>query len=751
MNAATPISGLAVIPVGISDISGIPPIALQIPDFEGSASIQIFSNSTQTQIGCFRAVMRNGATFSHPTAVSSVLGVFAFIALISSFAVAVYGVSMSHMRTHYGHALPVLVVFEIFQSIFFSGALNLNWPSVCVAWWSNFAWAAGMIHSKSMVSSVNSFVGVSGNASQVGGAGSTVVNNNGGLQQQIYGRSLDLDLLDYSNIARRDTSGSNNFTVDYNWAGGPVQPGLPTPGNWTGFSGELSMVDIPVEDAFIIGLLWLLVLLAVTAALVIAFKGALEGLAHMKRIKHDRLALFRTNWLGYLALIIARMMFIAIPMMLTLSLFQFALMGKAGVTAIAAILFIVFFVGGAATVGYACFYRLRYGKYESSPDKIHFERKRVFNFLPWFRTVRDSSLGDEEKTTIMANKMASIPTFRIRYIDDNKDRASVHNDEEYIKRFGWLSAHYRRTAWWFFASWFVYQFVRACFVGGAPAHPAVQVIGLFIVELIALIAVFWIRPFEGRRNTAVAVYMLSFSKAATAGLSIAFLPSYNVPRIPATVIGVVIIVIQGFLTIGLILLIILGAISTYMSLTRNQEKFIPRNWDAYRIKYFQHLEEAAPDVPKAKVVKVVEEPKIGFTVTQVRRAPKIEDEDTDLFTEITSPEPVATSSNLASARRSRTNSMRSNYSSSNIPYGARVHRMSWSAKDFEGIDEDLVASNQIRGPSSRRSTMTNSVQPALHGYVRPVASMGNIRTSNPAMVVEEESEVVKGKKPEVEQ
>lgn len=152
--------------------------------------LRFFSNSSQTEIACFSAVMRNGASFSHPAAVGSTLGVFTVVALLASFATAIYGVSVPHIRTHYAHSLSMLVIFEVFQSIFFSGALSLNWPSVLPAFWSNFAWSAGMISTPTILSSINSFTGVSGNASQVGGAGSTVLNNNGGLQQQIYGRSV---------------------------------------------------------------------------------------------------------------------------------------------------------------------------------------------------------------------------------------------------------------------------------------------------------------------------------------------------------------------------------------------------------------------------------------------------------------------------------------------------------------------------------------------------------------------------------
>src|SRR3954470_7666755 len=98
LNSSVPIQGKANIPVSPSDVSAIIPLALQIPDFEGAAILRIFSNSTQTEIACFQAVMRNGASFSHPTAVGSTLGIFTAVALFASFGTAIYGASVPEIR-----------------------------------------------------------------------------------------------------------------------------------------------------------------------------------------------------------------------------------------------------------------------------------------------------------------------------------------------------------------------------------------------------------------------------------------------------------------------------------------------------------------------------------------------------------------------------------------------------------------------------------------------------------------------------
>lgn len=715
MNGSVPISAEAIIPVSQSDVAGIPDIALAIPDFEGSAQLRIYSNTTQTEIGCFQAVMRNGATLSHPAAVGSTIGVFTFIALLASFATAIYGVSVPHMRTHYAHSLSVLVVFEVMQSIFFTSILSVNWPSVLPAFWSNFAWSAGLIYTPHITNSINGWMGDNlGNSTQVGGAGSTALNNNGGLQ--IYGRSPDkfykhnsygahmrgLDMINrmQKRASTTENTGFGTTGLGYNWAGGPVEPGLPIPGNWTGFAGALSDVKLPVTDAFTDGLIWLLILLAILIGAFIAFKYSLEAMSKLKWIREDRLAFFRSHWLGFLGLVVLRTLFIAFFAMMTLTLFQLSYGGTTGVIALAAIIFIIFFAGLLGIAGYACYKRLQFGRYQLSSDRIHFQGQNKAKIIPWFTTVRESQVAEKEDL----EKTTGLPFVNVCFKDDNAERQGVHEDQEYIKRWGWLSARYRKTRWWFFAVWLVYQFVRACFYGGAQANPKTQVIGALVVEIIALVGIIWMNPFEGQRNTALAVYMLSITKVASVGLSISFLPEINLARIPATVIGFIIVVIQGFLMIGVLILIVLSAISSYMSLTRNREEFRPRKWEGLRIKYFQHLERKASDRPPTPPP-VPEEPRDPyFSVNSVRRAPKIEDEDDDFVGEI----PSAVESQQSSGKHSRANSMRSSFSGyGNLPYGARPHRASWSSRDFTGVylqdlNEDEQSDAPAQTPTPRR-------------------------------------------------
>ncbi|KAL6721888.1 hypothetical protein ACLMJK_000993 [Lecanora helva] len=741
MNRSVPIEANGIIPVSQSDVANIPPIALSIPDFEGQAILRIFGNSTQTEIGCYSAVVTNGGTFSQPKSVGTVLGIFTSIAVAASLATAIYGNHVPTMRTHYAHSLSIFVVFAVFHHIFYTGALSMNWPSVLAAWWSNFAWSAGMIYSESMQNSVNQFLGSNkGNTSSVGAAstGASADNIGGGYQlSQIYKRS-SLDLFKRSiweetahslrtreiekQIAKRALA---NSTEGYSWYGKPVKPGLPIPGNYSGFAGTLSVEGIPASNAFMTGFLWLLILVVLIAVLIASIKWTIEGLSRINLVKTERLTYFRSHWVSFLRQALLRACFIDFFMMIFLTLFQFSYKASAGPTAVGAIVFALFFVGMSVTVGYACFCRLRLGHFEAAPDRLHIVKRKAIGPVPWYGAERESERSEKTEVNISAG---SLPWLRIHYIDHDMNRASIHEDEEYIKQFGWLASRFRRTRWWSFALWLGYEFIRACFYGGAAGQPMSQVFGLLVVEIIAFAVVVYLKPFEGARLNALMVYLLGISKILTVALSAAFDVRFNIPRINATVIGVVIIVIQGVLTISLMIAIVVGAISSYMSITRNQEDFRPRKWESYRQRYFAHIQKKAADLPLTPPPPPEEPKGPYFNVTSVRRNPKIEDEDDDIVRNINDPlgsriTVAGLPSRPRTARPSRTNSIHDQLDSAptgSVPFGARVHRTSWSTRDFRDFQESSNRSSRI-DHSTRNSRIWSTSD------IRPMTSDSSLR------------------------
>ena len=403
-----------------------------------------------------------------------------------------------------------------------------------------------------------------------------------------------------------------------------------------------------------------------------------------------------------------------------LTFFQFAYKGSGGVLAIASIVFGVVF-GIMTAVGiYACYSQLRSGRYIFKPTRLHLGKTTCMGRIPWATL---SLHGQDEEPP---HSWYSIPWQRIEFLHPDPHRAAVHQDPEYVLRFGWLTARFRRTRWWFFALWISYEFVRACFYGGAVRWPKVQVFGLLLVELIALVVTVRLRPFEGARLNALLVYLLGFSKVATLALSAAFDPRFNLPRIKTTVIGVVIIVIQGILTIVLLIAIVVSAVTSYFSVTRNRQQCKPRSWAPVRARYFKHLEKAAEDRPSSPPVPTDATTELAspyFKVTSVRRYPTIDDEAVGWAAPINES---CTAPN--SAHGSRRNSMREHgaTSHSSLPFGARVHRASWSTRDFES----LRAAN-ASASSTRMSTYTGMLgsDVALRTEHNPSPSPSRIATA----------------------
>lgn len=802
-----PIEASGIIPLGTVDLANFPSLALSIPDFEGEAILRIFANSTQSEIACFSATITNGATFSHPSAVGSTLGAFTVIALLASFATAAYGEAVPTMRLHYAHSLSVGVVFAVWQHIFFTGAMSMDWPSVLVAWWSNFAWAGGQIYSETMQKAIDSLLGNNwGNTTEVGAAGSgTNVDSVGGGYDisQIYKRAVgygarpigarprhlrDMAASIYhqpEGILRRDLLQRSvehsigkralaNATTGYKWYGHPVGKGLPLPGNYSGFAGTLAEEGIRVSNAFMTGFLWFLICLVILVAAMIAFKWTLEGLAMLKWVKMERFKYFRKHWLGYSSLLALRICYIGFFMIMFLTMFQFTYSSDGGVKAVAAIVFIIFLFGLTGASAYAYLYKNALDRRQKT-NGLQVERKRLLGKIPWFSVTKvttNPATPAGELPSTPSVKPDPVPMKRGEsyvgsIVDDQGYTHSIHDSEDYTTKFGWLAARFRRTRWWFFGAWLGYEFLRAIFYAGASGYPLAQVFGLLIIEVLAFAFIAWARPFEGRRLNILVVYCLGFSKVVSVALSAAFDNQFNLDRIITTVIGIVIIVVQGILTIITMIAILVGAISSYMSVSRNREDFRPRKWAGTREKYFNHLDKAVNDLPPDPTpVKVAEkgEPEVAkepyFELKSVRRAPKVEDEDEEFATEMASydpashlaldtgvaPTPARTGSRAPSVRSetgtlvrgrvSRAASVHSTRSAGNqgLPFGARAHRPSWSTRDFENasgyqtpIDMNRTLSDDEPAvpaprPASTKSSRRQNRESMPNSAVRPMTS-----------------------------
>lgn len=290
-----------------------------------------------------------------------------------------------------------------------------------------------------------------------------------------------------------------------------------------------------------------------------------------------------------------RTLFIGYFVMVTLAIYQLALKGRGGPQAVAAVVLAIFVAVLGVVIVHAYGFQIQHSRWRTRPDLLRCERSKLFNTIPFVTITRQSTIGDVD-VAVAPGRYCSMPFFRFEYKDSNPNRVSVHLDDDYVKRLGWLYCRYRRTRWWFFKAYLVYQCARACFLGGASEAPLVQVYGLFVIELLfSFILVKW-SPFEGHRNTVISVWLLSFSKLTTTGLAIALMPRYNLDPVSAMMIGLAIVVVHGAVTLAVLVLSVLGWISSWISLSRNTHKF-PAILENPRADYLERIERLGRNVP----------------------------------------------------------------------------------------------------------------------------------------------------------
>lgn len=239
--------------------------------------MRIFSNSTRRQIACVTALVTNGNSFSHPKIISLILAGFAIVVCLASFIATISGNGIINSRVLYAHSLSVYTVFSCYHSIYFTGALSVNFPSVLIAFWSNFAWASGIITNESMQNSLDKFTRKSARSTSTGPDTEALK-----LSKELY------------SISKR----SFRF-------GEHQKEGLPVPGNFSGFPATLAEAEITSTNAFMTAFVWFLVLLMGITILISVFKFTLETLTVMG-LRKTRLQVFRDNWLAFLRSVLLR-------------------------------------------------------------------------------------------------------------------------------------------------------------------------------------------------------------------------------------------------------------------------------------------------------------------------------------------------------------------------------------------------------------------------------------------------------------
>ncbi|CAZ80567.1 unnamed protein product [Tuber melanosporum] len=582
------------VPVSMNEVSGIPAIAFTIPDFEGRADLRIFSNSTKSQTACVTALITNGHSFSHPKIISPALGGLAASVGIASLITAMSGGdSIVSSRRLYAHSLSAHTLFSCFHSVYLTGTLGVNFPSVLLAFWSNFAWSAGIISLDAMQRSLNRFTG-----------GPKLADGSLAPDKGSFEMARDLYPL-----AKR-----------YVRFGEHQKAGLPKPGNLAGFPATLAMSGVIVRNAFITSFLWSLILLAAVAISIIGLKIAIGASIKGGIMKENRLLIFRENWWDYLESTLCKVFLIAAFPLVSLATFQFTL-HEAGPSAVAAFVFTLLIVG-LSTAAFAA-YRTRWhgGRVRINRMNLVIYPQFKAGFIPWMVVSRRSSIDGTRRKIIM-------PWWKLS-VETGGERGSVHENLGFIRRFGWLSSRFRRRVWWAFGPLLFFEILRGVFHGGGIGNPKAQVHGLLTVETIYFIVLAYMMPFESTRLNVFTAYMLPIMRISTLAILCVVLATPKLNRIIATILGIVVIVIQGSTVVVAITFALVNLYATYLKIAPRGTQIRPQSMNPTREKYLGHIEKRALDLPTARrsqQLSATGPTPSSFSVNHIRRCPKIDDE-----------------------------------------------------------------------------------------------------------------------------
>lgn len=113
-------------------------------------------------------------------------------------------------------------------------------------------------------------------------------------------------------------------------------------------------------------------------------------------------------------------------------------------------------------ISYALFYDLRAGGVAEEPDCMFFERTRLLRCLPWYQLTRRARWQEAKNPQY---SWVSFPWWNISHSSGEDNEVSVHADEGFLVGFGWLSARFTQSSWWFSPAGLVYESTTACFFG----------------------------------------------------------------------------------------------------------------------------------------------------------------------------------------------------------------------------------------------------------------------------------------------
>lgn len=536
-------------------VDQIPGIAYTIPDLDGVVTVKVhYNDDPNTIVACVETSLSNGKTVQTKIA-SWIIAGACLIGMVTAGVVAIMG----HSNTAAHVASNAVSLFTYFQAIAIISMMAVEkLPPIAAAWSSNFSWTLGLVNVKFMQDVFNWYV-------QATGGTSTFIIRNRQLisvsveKRSLYARAVNAlsdegitdfiasskdaitrrmasrgDMVDMAvgvgiNLLKRD-----NATLEGMGSQTENQKDPKIYGKTLivrGIERVAFLSNIELTNVFLTGWTMFAFVGFCLVFLVILFKITISGFIRIKVMNPGKFEEYRQNWKYISKGAMYRMALIGWPQMSVLCLWELIERDSAAVVVIAVVTFLTLLL------------LLCFGGF---------------------------------KIIMMAKRSMSLyrnPAYML------------YGDPVTLHKWGFLYVNFRATAYYYVLVIIGFHLARALVIAFAQKAGKVQGVVYFVIELIYLVVVSWIKPYMDKTTNVfnIAIASIMFVNAL---FYMFFSQVFGQPQYVGSIMAVVFFVLNAAFSLILMVSVIFSSVRAllskdpdlrYQPMRDDRVSFIPHN------------------------------------------------------------------------------------------------------------------------------------------------------------------------------
>ncbi|KAE8145271.1 hypothetical protein BDV25DRAFT_165035 [Aspergillus avenaceus] len=163
----------------------------------------------------------------------------------------------------------------------------------------------------------------------------------------------------------------------------------------------------------------------------------------------------------------------------------------------------------------------------------------------------------------------------------------LQSDTVFLNKWGFLYAHHKPPAYYFITLMLAYIFLKGLFIALCQVSSGVQIAALFVIEILMLVAVSVIRPWMNKKTN---IMNISIASINFLNALILVVINFHERDMATSILGVVLFVYNAILTLILVLVVLIAAITALVS-KNPDNKYQPMKDDGSSIMSRSHMTE----------------------------------------------------------------------------------------------------------------------------------------------------------------